>query len=128
MTAEEYLNQYLTCKCCADRCRMEIRDRLKLLQRDARSPVSNKAKLEFKSIISKSIKDLNENAASYEARSKEISDTVDKLPGVEGEVIRLRYIDGMMWEDVADAVFYTTGGVFKAHRRGLRMVEAILNE
>jgi DNA-directed RNA polymerase specialized sigma subunit len=59
---------------------------------------------------------------------KKILDLISQIPGVEGEVLKLRYVDGEIWEDICEDVSYSWQGVFKIHKRALRMVQDLLDQ
>ena len=62
-----------------------------------------------------------------EERQK-IFDLVSNIPGEEGTVLKLRYIDGKIWEDISDSMFYSTTHTHKLHRRGLQIVQDRLDQ
>lgn len=45
----------------------------------------------------------------------------------ERALLRLRYLSGMKWEEVARAMHYTERQVYRIHRRALLAVEALLS-
>ena len=60
-------------------------------------------------------------------KCEEVSRLIESIPGIEGDVIRARHIEGLKWNEVADKLYYSYGGVFKAYDRGLEQVQAILD-
>lgn len=54
---------------------------------------------------------------------QEVFDTIRDIPNVEGEVLYLRYINLLRWEQVAETMGYSYQGVFNIHRRALEIVE-----
>lgn len=71
---------------------------------------------------------VRKEAAEAIKRREEIRSVMDRIEGIEGDVIRARHIEGLIWNDIADKLFYSYTGVFKAYDRGLRIVQAILDE
>ena len=62
------------------------------------------------------------------SKEKKIFDLISQIPGVEGEVLKRRYVDGEIWEDICEDVSYSWQGVFKIHRRALRKVQDLLDQ
>lgn len=59
---------------------------------------------------------------------KRIHDLITGIPGVEGEVLTRRYINGEIWESVCEGVHYSWNGVFRIHKRALQMVQDRLDQ
>lgn len=53
----------------------------------------------------------------------EIQAMIESIPGLEGEILKLRYIDGLIWEDICESVNYSWRGVFHKHDKALQMVD-----
>lgn len=70
---------------------------------------------------------LRERAKKSAIMMDEIQALIESVPGLEGEILQLRYIDGLIWEDICERVCYSWNGVFKHHRMALRMVQDILD-
>ena len=66
--------------------------------------------------------------ANYVAEKKNaILKMIESIPGMDGDVIRLRYIDGLKWEEITERVFYSWNGVFKCHNRALLKIQEKLD-
>jgi len=74
------------------------------------------------------IKIYEEDLDRISIEKKRILDLISQIPGVEGEVLKRRYVDGEIWEDICEGVSYSWQGVFKIHRRALRMVQDLLDQ
>lgn len=64
-------------------------------------------------------------AAAYEKQLQEAARMIDAFAEAgdnqtDAEIFRRRYIDCEIWEDIADAMFYTGGYVQKRHRKALQ--------
>ena len=56
-----------------------------------------------------------------------VYDLIWDIPKAEGKVLYYRYIDLLLWEDIAEKMDYTLGGVYSIHRKALAIVENRLN-
>lgn len=52
---------------------------------------------------------------------------IQLLPHPYQEILWMRCIDGMTWDAIADATFYGKTTVRDKHRRGIKMLEEIIN-
>lgn len=59
---------------------------------------------------------------------REVFDTIQKVEGVSGDVLYLRYIKLMTWENVAHAVHYSRKQTYHYHAIGLVKVDEIIKE
>lgn len=53
------------------------------------------------------IASLEQKLEHYQAIEKEIRDNVEKLEGLEYKIAKLRFIDGMTYQEIADELGYT---------------------
>ncbi|MEY9980459.1 sigma factor-like helix-turn-helix DNA-binding protein [Lysinibacillus sp. RC79] len=53
------------------------------------------------------IASLEEKLEHYQAIEKEIRENVEKLEGLEYKIAKLRFIDGMTYQEIADQLGYT---------------------
>ena len=66
---------------------------------------------------------------NIEARRAEICAVIDRLPDERHRIIlRLRYLNGYRWEDVAERAGYTTRQVYNLHRAAVARVRELLEE
>lgn len=70
---------------------------------------------------------LKVKAAEAIKKREEVRSIIDSIPGIEGAVIRARHIDGLIWNEIADKLYYSYTGVFKAYDRGLKIVQDMLD-
>lgn len=59
---------------------------------------------------------------------QKISDLISEIPGLEGKVLTRRYVNGEIWEDICESMFYSWSYVHKLHRRGLQIVQDRLDQ
>lgn len=52
---------------------------------------------------------------------------VEKQDAKAAEILRMRYLDGEKWEDIAAAQHYERTQVFRAHKRGISILTADKN-
>ena len=57
---------------------------------------------------------------------RQVFETVDLVPGVEGEILFARYIQLKHWREVAETVHMSDSGMFSAHDRALKIIDQIL--
>ena len=56
--------------------------------------------------------------------AEEIQDVIEAVPDMEEQrLLRLRYINGMKWEEVADAMGYSVQHIFRLHGDALISAE-----
>ena len=136
MTAKEYLRQYEKAEHRARRYREEYENESLLI--DAIRSLSNNDGMPHGSGISRPTEDkalrlvdkrLRLIDAEVEAMKirQELFDFIDRIDGVEGDVLFERYINLRKWEEVCVVMNYSWNGIHKVHRRALAIVEAELN-
>lgn len=54
-----------------------------------------------------------------------IEQNIESLDPVERELIRLRYIDGKEWQDIADTIGYSWAQTHRHHGKALKKLEAM---
>lgn len=54
--------------------------------------------------------------------------TINKVQGSQADILRERYVNLLLWEDVADSVGYSLRRTFELHREGLDAVDKIINK
>lgn len=60
-------------------------------------------------------------------RKREIVNLISRVPGVEGDVLTRRYIDGNIWDQICGDLCYSWTGIHDIHKRGLRKVQTIID-
>ena len=136
MTAKEYLRQYEKAEHKVRRYREEYESETMLI--DAIRSLSNNDGMPHGSTISrpteekalrlvdKRLRLLDAEVAAMKIR-QELFDFIDRINGVEGDVLFERYINLRKWEEVCVVMNYSWNGIHKVHRRALAIVEAELN-
>ena len=61
--------------------------------------------------------------AQISEETLEIERAIESLPPRERNLIRMHYIDGVSWEEVAQRTCYCLRQVYRIHRRALEMLE-----
>ena len=137
MTAKEFLNQYRNASNKAKRLHYEYIEELAMI--DSIKSLSELSDMPHGSGISKPTEDkaiqLTDKAARWKMAELDalhvrqvVFETVNEIPGIEGEVLCLRYVNLRKWEDIASALDYSEQGVYKIHQRGLDIVEVMIND
>lgn len=57
---------------------------------------------------------------------QEVFDFIDSIEGVEGDVLRFRYVDLLAWEEICLKIHYSWRQTHRIHRRALSMVSEML--
>ena len=128
MMAKEYLAQYDYQKRRARRCLEEYKHEAEAIRNIQKNlsviPAKQRRKAEEKlnkcDLFCNGLKDRATESANM---MNEIQAVIESIPGVEGEILRLRYIDGLIWEDICENVHYSWHSVFHKHDKALKMVE-----
>lgn len=58
---------------------------------------------------------------------EEITDFLNRIPGIEGVVLYQRYVQLLGWKEIADNLIYSESGIFKVRERALAIAERKLN-
>ena len=58
---------------------------------------------------------------------EEITDFINKIPGIEGAVLYQRYVQLLSWREIAENLIYSESGIFKIRERALMIAERMLN-
>ena len=65
-------------------------------------------------------RELIEKTILLNERYKNIEEWIDTLPGIQGAIMRMRYIDCMPWAKIADRTGYSEVACYKMHQRAFR--------
>ena len=135
MTAKEYLKQYEYAARKAARCRKEYEDEMQRI--DAVRSVLDNDGMPHGSGISKPTEEkairlantaLKWKTAELEALEikQEIFAVISMIQGIEGDVLFGRYIELRRWDEIAEALHYSTQGIYRIHGRALQIVTDLL--
>ena len=58
---------------------------------------------------------------------EEITDFLNRIPGIEGVALYQRYVQLLGWKEIADNLIYSESGIFKVRERALAIAERMLN-
>ncbi|MFT9819339.1 hypothetical protein [Lysinibacillus sp. NPDC056185] len=72
------------------------------------------------------IASLEEKLEHYQAIEKEIRENVEKLEGLKYKIAKLRFIDGMTYQEIADKLDYSYGYIRKVVSHGNKEVTTAL--
>ncbi|MFB7157314.1 sigma factor-like helix-turn-helix DNA-binding protein [Lysinibacillus sp. NPDC056232] len=72
------------------------------------------------------IASLEEKLEHYQAIEKEMRENVEKLEGLEYKIVKLRFIDGMTYQEIADNLDYSYGYIRKVVSQGNKEVTTTL--
>lgn len=137
MKAIEYLEQYEYALYAANRARKSYE--LEMERIDAiGSTLSGEPGMPHGTGVSKKTEDkavkLADKASEWldaEERAQivmeEVSNFINRIPGIEGVALYQRYIQLMGWREIADNLVYSESGIFKVRERALKIAERMLN-
>ena len=136
MTAKEYLKQYKEMTKVIERVRSEYEEEMEQID-NIRSAlggdglprsgeVSKKVEADAVRLAEKAEELVQAEVLAVEIR-QEIVRTINKIPGSLADILRERYINLQLWEDIADCVGYSLRRTFELHREGLAAVDKIIN-
>lgn len=136
MTAKEYLQQYKEMTRVIERVRSEYEEEMEQID-NIRSAlggdglprsgeVSKKVEADAVRLAEKAEELVQAEVLAVEIR-QEIVRTINRIPGSLADILRERYINLQLWEDVADCVGYSLRRTFELHREGLAAVDKIIN-
>lgn len=136
MTAKEYLQQYKKMTKVIERVRSEYEEEMEQID-NIRSAlggdglprsgeVSKKVEADAVRLAEKAEELVQAEVLAVEIR-QEIVRTINRIPGSLADILRERYINLQLWEDVADCVGYSLRRTFELHREGLAAVDKIIN-
>lgn len=137
MNAKEYLEQYKFAAYRIRRLEEELEEEYLLI--DAVRSLSDNDGLPRGNGISKPVEErairLADKIAELDRARldaleirREVFDTIQKVEGVSGDVLYLRYIKLMTWENVAASVHYSRKQTYHYHAIGLAKVDEIIKE
>lgn len=61
-------------------------------------------------------------------KMEEVTNFINKIPGIEGVVLYQRYVQLLGWREIAANLIYTESGIFKVRERALEIAERMLND
>ena len=135
MTAKEYLKQYERAVRRAQRYREEYEAESALI--DAVRSLSNNDGMPHGTNISKPTEEKAIRLADRRLRlidaeleairvKQEVFDFIDNIDGVEGEVLKYRYVDLLTLEELCIRVHYSWRQTHRIHRRALAIVTEMM--
>ena len=135
MTAKEYLRQYEYAARRAERCRKEYEDEMQRI--DAVRSLSDNDGMPHGTNISRPTEEKAIRLASIALKWKtaelealevkqRIFTVINRIPGIEGDVLYGRYIELRRWDEIAEALHYSTQGIYRIHGRALQIVTDLL--
>lgn len=135
MTAKEYLKQYERAVRRAQWYREEYEAESALI--DAVRSLSNNDGMPHGTNISKPTEEKAIRLADRRLRlidaeleairvKQEVFDFIDNIDGVEGEVLKYRYVDLLTWEEICIRVHYSWRQTHRIHRRALAIVTEMM--
>ena len=135
MTAKEYLKQYERAVRRAQRYRDEYQKESDLI--DAVRSLSDNDGMPHGSNISKPTEDKAVRLADRRLRlieaeleairiKQEVFDFIDSIEGIEGDVLLLRYVDLLTWEEICYKIHYSWRQTHRIHHRALSIVSEML--
>lgn len=137
MTAKEYLKQYEYAARRAERCRKEYEDEMQRI--DAVRSLSDNDGMPHGTNISRPTEEKAIRLASIALKWKtaelealevkqRIFTVINRIQGIEGDVLYGRYIELRRWDEIAEALHYSTQGIYRIHGRALQILSEECSE
>lgn len=79
------------------------------------------------SILEKNIKRMNQEIERLEKNKQAVKQFIDNLEGIENEIVKLKYIDGMTLEEIAQTTKYSFSYIRQKHSN-IRKLTSLVNE
>ena len=79
------------------------------------------------SILEKNIKRMKQEIERLEKNKQAVKQFVDNLEGIENEIVKLKYIDGMTLEEIAQTTKYSFSYIRQKHSN-IRKLTSLVNE
>ena len=126
--AKEYLSQYELHKRKYNRYLSEYRSEIEVIRNIQKNlnVIPAQQRREAEANLNRYImycNGLKRKAEESASGMDEIQAMIESIPGLEGDILKLRYIDGLIWEDICESVHYSWHSVFHKHDKALKMVE-----
>lgn len=136
-TAKEYLRQYEEATRKAQRLKTEYDRELELID-SVRSTLGGDG-MPHGSGISRRVEDqairLSERAARWKMAEidalharQEVFETINRIPGIEGEILYERYINLHRWEEICVLVHLSWTQTHEHHKRALAVIQEMLDK
>ena len=87
---------------------------------------SEESKGEFKKIET-GINKIVTQEKKARIKAETIKSVINAVPEEEGELLKLRYIEGKTWDSIANALYYSQATIHNMHRRALNKAAKIIN-
>lgn len=82
---------------------------------------------QLKNRVQKVIDKCDSDIKRLESVRLEIEKTIQLIPkDQERELLKLRYIDGLGWDEIAEQLYYSSRNVYRLHRKALELIGAVL--
>lgn len=124
---QNYLEQFDISRKKAELLHNEYDQEMDMLQSIASSPYYDNLFRNDKRFISvrvkaRKLKDLEQNELRI---CNEIRALIDQVPGIEGQILRSRYINCDVWEQIAEQLYFSTQHVQRLHKKALDELQNI---
>lgn len=77
------------------------------------------------STLEERIKQMKNEIVFKKNQLKKLIELVDKFKGLDHRILKLKYIDGMTLEDIADHLNYSTSHIKKKHAELVRLIKFV---
>lgn len=129
MEAKDLLQHYDDCVRREKRLKSEILwTRNKLDSLDLQSVWIPKEEKDKVINIEKKLIDWEKKLVEASDTKKKILDLITEIPGLEGEILTRRYVNGEIWEDICESMFYSWSYIHRLHRKAIQMVQERLDQ
>jgi DNA-directed RNA polymerase specialized sigma subunit len=124
MTAKDLLCEYENCRLRENRLKNFISDQRKDIRSLKLIPCHPTRQMrESLSHIEEKLQSYEKDLDRISGERQKIHDLITEIPGLEGEVLTRRYVNGEIWEDICESMFYSWSYIHKLHKKALQMVQ-----
>ena len=125
---KEYLKGYKRAESAAAACRNETETEQQLLKSLLIEMPPRLQKMNNDRIkdIERHINTLWQREKIEREKSKAVKSIIDAVPAAEGELLNKRYIDGLIWDDIAAALNYSITNTHRVHNKALHLAADII--
>lgn len=118
----DYLSAYRKGILRIGRCRLLMEELEQIGQRQVTTLAACEEEMLCENLLATQKKELEDVIWECKGLCRSVQDTVESLDGIEKEVLRLRYIEGKIWNEIANQAGYSVGNIHRIHKKALERI------
>ena len=118
---KDYLGLYTSSQRIINRCRLYL-DEIRIVNNSILNyeVTDQELEKEYFNLITTFTEELNSRICKYETVQKSILSNIDKMPDdVEKECLKLRYIVGLKWDEIAGRMLFSVQHIHRIHNKAI---------